>query len=401
MALQTPTIKDISDNIIAQLEASFNQTIPLLPLSFSRVIAKVIAGVFILLYKYGGFIFLQQFIQTASAKETTINGVTVNPLAALGDRNGTSPQTAATQAELIIDITVNNQTGSLPSSSRLLNTDNGITYLTIGAVLLNSPTVQVNIRASSDQAGGNGSGVIGNLNVADIVSFADSLPNVARDASVASVVTTGANAEAIDVYRQRIVDTSKKRPQGGAYADYEQWTVEVEGIISGFPYTGNNPGQVDVYVEATVASSGSPDGIPTPAQLQAVLDNINTDQSGIARRRPAGALVNTLAITRKGFDVIVSGLSVDNLASVQVQIQTAVTEYFLNGSPFIDGLTVPPRLDRLTRSAIIGLVNDIVSAVNGTFVTATFSETLIILNLETYVLQQGEKSKLGNPVVFS
>jgi len=401
MALQTPTIKDISDNIIVQLEASFNQTIPLLPLSVSRVLAKVIAGVFILLYKYGGFIFLQQFIQTASVKETTINGVVVKPLAALGDRNGTLPQTAATQAELIIDITVTNQTGSLPSGSQLLNTDNGVTYLTIGAVLLNSPTVQANIRASFDQAGGDGSGAIGNLNVADVVSFANSLANVARDAVVASVVTTGANAEADDVYRQRIVDTSKKRPQGGAYADYEQWTVEVEGIINGFPYTGNNPGQVDVYVEATVASSGSPDGIPTPAQLQAVLDNINTDQTGIARRRPADALVNTLAITRKGFDVTVSGLSVDNLATVQAQIQTAITEYFLNGTPFIDGLTVPPRRDRLVRSAIIGLVNDIVSAVNGTFVTATFSETLIVLNLESYVLQQGEKSKLGNPVVFS
>jgi uncharacterized phage protein gp47/JayE len=401
MSLQTPKITDVSDNIIAQLEAAFNQTIPLLPKSFSRVLAKVLAGVFILLYKYGGFIFLQQFVATASIKETTINGIKVKPLIELGRRVGAPDPVVATQAEFIIDITVTNQTGSLPSGSQLLNADNGVVYLTIGTVLLDAPTVQATIRASSDQTGGDGSGVVGNLNVSDTVSFANSLANVSRDATIATLVVTGADVEDTEVYRQRVGDLFKKRPQGGAYADYEQWSVEVAGIINAFPYTGNNPGQVDVYVEATVASSGDPDGIPTTAQLQAVLDNINTDQSGIARRRPAGALVNTLPITRKGFDVNVDGIVADNVANVQTQIQTAITQYFLDRSPFIDGLTVPPRRDRLARSAIIGIVNDIVTAVNGTFTTSTFAETLVGTDIESYVLQQGEKSKLGNPVTFT
>jgi len=61
MSLVTPTTKELSDNIIAQLEATLNQTIPLLPRAFNRVLAKALAAVFILLYKYGGFIFLQIF----------------------------------------------------------------------------------------------------------------------------------------------------------------------------------------------------------------------------------------------------------------------------------------------------------------------------------------------------
>lgn len=80
MSLQTPTTKEISDNIIAQLEASLNQSIPLLPKSFLRVLSKALAGVFVLLYKYGGFMFLQVFVRTASAKETIINGNSVTPL---------------------------------------------------------------------------------------------------------------------------------------------------------------------------------------------------------------------------------------------------------------------------------------------------------------------------------
>jgi hypothetical protein len=176
-------------------------------------------------------------------------------------------------------------------------------------------------------------------------------------------------------------------------ADYEAWAEEVPGIINAYPYTGD-PGEVDVYTEATEASSGDPDGIPTGAQLQAVLDSINLDENGLATRRPANAFVNSLPITRKGFFTSVTDLAVDNLAKVQADITTAVEEYFTNAEPFIDGLTIPPRRDRLTRSALIGLVEDIVTAANGTFTTVEFNTTGVFPGtLELYVLQQGEKAK--------
>jgi uncharacterized phage protein gp47/JayE len=401
MSLQTPTTSSINNVIIAQLEATLNQTTPLLPKSFLRVLARVLSAVFMLLYKYGGSIHLNTFIKTASIETTIINGTTVNPLLLWGRLVGTTDPTTAIQAEMIIDITVTNQVGSLDTNSQLVNVDNGVTYITIGSVLLNAPVVQATIRAASDQAGGDGGGSVGNLNVSDVVSFANPLSNILRDATVSSTVVTGVDAEETEIYRQRIIDLFQKRPQGGAYADYEIWGEEVAGIVNIYPYTSSFPGQVDVYVEATVASSGDPDGIPTTAQLQAVLDSIFKNQSGLASRRPVNALVNTFAITRKGFDVEVSGLTVDNLSSVQSQIQTAIAEYFLNAEPFIDGLTIPPRFDRITRSALIGLVNDIVSAVNGTFTTITFAETLTpTVDLELYILQQGEKSKLGTPVSF-
>jgi len=400
MSLSTPTTKEISDNLIAQLEASLNQSIPLLPKSFLRVLSKALAGVFVLLYKYGGFMFLQVFVQTASIKETTINGKVVKPLVEWGRLIGVGDPTAATQAELLIDITVENQTGSLPAGSQLVNTGNGVTYITIGAVLLDAATVQATIRAVSDQTGGGGSGVIGNLDPGAVVSFANPLPNVARNATVDSQVVTGADGEATEIYRQRVIDRFQKRPQGGAYADYEIWGEEVAGIINIYPYTGDDPGTVDVYAEATVASSGDPDGIPTAAQLQAVEDSIFLDENGLNSRRPANALVNTLAITRQGFDVTVTGLTVDNLAEVQASIETEITSFFLAAEPFIDGLTIPPRRDRITRSALIGLVEDIVTAANGTFTSVFFVETGLGGSIEIYVLQQGEKAKLATAVSF-
>ncbi len=399
MSLTTPTTQEINDNIIAQLEASLNQSIPLLPRSFLRVLAKALAGVFILLWKYAGFTFKQMFVQTASDQDTIVNGTVINPLKFWGRLVGTGDPTPATNAELLIDIVVTNQVGSLPSGSQLIGSGNGVTYITTASILLNAATVQANIKAVSDQTGGGGAGVIGNLDPGATVTFANPLANVDRNATVVSQTVTGANAEATEVYRQRILDRFQKRPQGGAYSDYELWGEEAPGIINVYPYTGD-PGEVDVYSEATIASSGSPDGIPTVAQLQSVLDLINFDENGLASRRNANAFVNSLHITRTGFDSLVSGIAgVSNLAQVQADITTALTDYFLSVEPFISGLSIPPRRDQLTRTRVSALVEDIVTADGGTFTGATFAFTGISGSISIYTLGEGEKAKMVN-VVF-
>jgi uncharacterized phage protein gp47/JayE len=393
MSLATPTTKEISDNIISQLEASLNQTIPLLPKSFNRVLAKALGGVFILLYKYCGFIFLQLFVQTASDQETTVNGQAIVPLYEWGKLIGVGLPEAATQAELIIEVTVTTQTGSLPSGSQLVNSDTGVTYITVGSVLLNAPTVSATIRAVSDQSGGGGAGAIGNLDPGATLSFAQPVNNVSREVSVLSQSVTGADAEGTEVYRQRVIDRFQKRPQGGAYADYEIWGEEAAGIINVYPYTGD-PGQVDVYSEATVESSGDPDGIPTAAQLQSVLDLINFDENGLASRRNTIAFVNSYPISRTPFTVTVDGISgVSDLAQTQQDIESAIVEFFLSAEPFISGLSIPPRRDQITKTRISGIVEDIVTAANGTFLSATFRETEEVTTLSIYVLGKGEKAK--------
>lgn len=393
------TTTEISDNIIAQLESSLNQTIPLLPKSFMRVLAKAIAAVYVQLYKYGGFIFLQMFVQTALNDDTEVLSETINPLKFWGRLVGVGDPTAATHAELLIDVTVTSQVGTLDSGAQLVGATNGVTYLTLGSVLLNAPVVQVTASAVSDQAGGGGAGAIGNLNPGDILSFANPLPNIVREAVVDSQTITGANEEATDVYRQRILDRFQKPPQGGAYADYEIWGEEAAGIINVFPYTGD-PGEVDVYSEATVESSGSADGIPTAAQLQAVLDLINFDENGLASRRNANAFVNSLPIIRTGFDATVTGITgVGDLAQVQSDVTDAVTEYFAGVNPFIAGLSVSPRNDQITRTRVSAIVEDIVTAAEGTFTSAKFVQTGLNGNLANYILGEGEKVKATN-VIF-
>lgn len=388
MSLTTPTISDINDQIISNLEAQLAQTIPLLPKSFLRVLAKVLAAVFVLLYKYAGFMFLQIFIATASDSDTEVNGSTVNPLTSWGTLVGAGSPTSATQAELLIDIDVTTTGGTLASGTQLIGDSNGITYVTIGAVSLATASEQATVRAVADQNGGNGSGTQGNLTAGQTLTFANPIADVAKTATVDSQTVTGADAEDSEVYRQRAIDRFQKRPQGGALSDYELWGEGAAGIANVYPYTGATPGEVDVYVE----SATEVDGIPTGAQLTAVEDAIDLDVSGLATRRPANAAVNVAAITRVSFEVDVAGLIVSNETAVKADILAELTAFFLAREPYIVGLSVTKE-DLITKTAVGGIVYNVVSAAGGVFSEAVLTKSAVVTDV--YTLGDGEKAKLA------
>lgn len=391
MSLVTPTTQEITDNIVAQLETVLSQTIPLLPKTFTRVLAKALGGVLILVYRFAGFSLLQQFVTTATIEETIVNGTAFSPLTEWGRIFGVGDPKDGARAELLIDVTVINQIGSLPGNSQLLRADTGVIYLTVAPVPLVSSVVQVTVRASSQQGGGDGVGDIGNLEDGDIISFANPLPNVATDAVVDSTTVEGADPETEEAYRARILDTTQARPQGGAYSDYRVWGSEVDGVEQIYPYTSDTPGEVDVFVEATTAID--PDGIPTPALLTAVFDAIELDDNGLATRRPANAAVNTLAITRSEFNVDVAGFTADDPATTEANIAQGLDEYFRAREPFILGLSVLPRQDRITQGSVAGVVSEIANAEGATvaLVTLKIGATPIIAD----TLDDGEKAKLG------
>lgn len=394
MALVTPTTQQIATNITAQLEAALSRTIPLLPKAFSRVLAKALAGVFVTLYRYAGFSLLQQFVTTATFEETVVNGQLIRPLVLWGELIGVGKPLASTQGELQIAVTVLTQVGSLPGGSQLLYAATGVVYQTVAAVSLNAATVTAVARATSDQGGGDGSGTLGNLEVGQVLQFASPLPNVATNAPVSAVSVVGADAELEEIYRARVLGRFQRRPQGGAYADYQQWGTEVAGIRNVFPYTGL-PGEVDVYVEAVAG----PDGIPDGTQLADVLDAINFDPdeapspTGLANRRPANAAVNVLPITRTEFDVGITGFTADDPTATLLALDQGVDEFLRARAPFIVGLSALPRLDRVTQGAVAGVVNEIAEANGASVASVTLIRSAV--TIIEYTLAHGELAKLG------
>lgn len=384
------TTHDIYNNIVSQLEAALTNTTSWLPKTFSRVLAKALAGVFVTLYKFIGFGALQGFIRYASAKPVTINGVTFTPLHEWGETVGEGLPTPAVQAVLRLSVTVESQGGTLPTGAQLIHAPTGVLYLTVAPVSLLGASVIVDVRASADN-----SGAVGNVDTGGVLSFVNSLANVAKNATVIERVIDGADAEAEDVYRARVFDRFRKRPQGGALADYEIWGESPSGILNVYPYRSTCPGQVDVYVEATPESSGNAGGIPTVAQLNAVLNAINFDENGLATRRPVGALVNALPISRMIFNVDVIGLAGVNISDTQAAIISAINEYFSAREPYVVGLAFPPRLDQITQAALGGVVQDVVSSAGGTFggVILHAGPSPVVF----YTLAEGQKC--GAPVI--
>ena len=397
MSLQVPTTEEIRDSIIASFDALLPAGVLKISKKFLFVLATVLAGIIVVNYKYTGFIFLQQFVQFASYQPTIINGKTVIPLVEWGRLVGVGDPDPATRWQGQIQITINSPTGSIPANTQLSSSDNNYTYITLSAVTLAGASVVVDVRAAGSPTGDGGRGVAGNLENGAVLTFVSNTANVNQDTIVTSTTTTAADAEDWEVYRGRVADRFAARPQGGASVDYEQWGEGVEGIINVYPYTGD-PGEVDVYCEATTASSGDPDGIPTATQLQSVSDAIELDVAGLASRRPVNAYVNVYAITRTGFDVVISGFTTDDPSvqtKAETQVVSAVEQYFLSRAPYIAGLTAGRRQDRVTESAVAGVVQDVAtaySAVFGTIQTKLTGGSAI----NTYSLGEGEKAKAEN-----
>lgn len=389
-----PTTKEITDSVVAEIESKINQTIPLLPKAFIRVIAKVFAGIIIVLYYYSGFIFLQIFVATASFKDTNVNGQVINPLKFWGRLTGLGDPDPGEAAELLIDINVIQQGGTLyAGETNVLGSLNGVTYSLLTDVSLNAEVVQGDFKAVSDPDGQGGIGSVGNLTTGDTVSFATPYGDVEPDAVVDSRTVDGADAETKESYQDRITGWFGGRPQGGAGLDYVYWAKEVPGINNVYPYTGD-PGEVDVYNEATPESSGSPDGIPTPAQLTAVQEAIEKNEAGLALNRPLNSFINVYAITRTAFTVDVIDLTGENIDTLKTLISDALTTFLLQREPFIDGVTPLPRKRDITQEDIRSIVNDYAVAANGSFSTAIVKFTLSGVPFQVYTLTPGEKAKL-------
>lgn len=392
--MSAPTTADLDAQIVAGIESAISQTVPLFPKAFVRVLSKVLAGPLVLLYRYVGFMLLQQYVATATIRETTVNGTKIRPLVEWGKQVGAGEPEDATHAELVVSITVLTQTGSLAAGQLFSRDETGVIYALTAAVPLDAATVQGTVKAVSDQDGGDGAGEIGNLAVGDALSIVSAPAQVEPEATVASVAVVGEDAEGQEPYRARVLSRTQRKPQGGAKADYRVWSELVPGVEQVYVYKGESPGPgyVDVYVLATTAVDA--DGVPTQEILDAVQAAIELDEDGLATNRPTNDAVRTFPITRLAFDVLVGGLIADDGADVLAKIDAALDEFLRSREPYIVGLSVLPRKDRITVGAVAGVVHEIASAEG-----ATVSSVELLYGgneISAHTLGPGEMAKLGS-----
>jgi hypothetical protein len=370
--IQIPTVADLSARIVAQVEASISATVPLLPKAFTRVVAKVLAGAFMVLYKYAGFMFLQIFVSTASGKTTTVHGREVNPLTFWGRLFGVGDPFPAIPAEYTATVSTTATGGSLVAGAKMIGAVNQQLYYSTEAVSLDAATVSVPLRAVT-------AGAAGALAAGEELAFVSPYNDVERVADSWSETVEGSDAEEVETYRQRVVDRVARVPHGGAALDYYLWAKMTPGVERVFVYKGI-PSTVKLYVDPTG---------PGDQYLADVLDVIEP-------YRPINALVSASECTFVDAEVTVNDFTATDEATAKALIEESLEDYFGSVEPFIPGVSLLPRRDVITSAAVAGVVATAAAATGAAFTTVELE--IDGTPVDVYSLGEGELATLDSVV---
>ena len=386
MALQIPTTQQIVDDILAFLESFLNQETPLNDKAFNRVLSAVIGFAFTTLYKYASERVKQDLAITATGDN----------LVRIGNNYGVAKKPAEST---VLEATLPGTNGTLiPNTVDFVGDPNGIRYSNDISETITGGFATLSLTSDT-------TGTIGNLLVGDTLTIGTQVAGAETVATVTDILNTGAEAETDEAYRVRILDVIRAVGGGGNATDYRLWAQEVAGVARAYPYAGRPVGDSaatappdrTVYVQADTTID--PDGIAPQSLLDEVRDTITTDPATALARQPLGLTDETLfvvSISRTAFYVRINGLTIsaDIEAQVKSDIETALTNYFLAITPFVDGIdSVIDRNDKITDLTVSQVVQDVLSANGGSATGINFGLSPGASLIE-YQLSPGELAKL-------
>jgi hypothetical protein len=389
MAIVIASTAERAERNIANIELKLNQNTPANDKAFNRVLSTNQAAYQTETLRYALDQALQNLILTSSGER----------LDEYGEQYGV-PRNPATAT--ILEANLPAVDGTMVTTLNDFFGDlNNVQYLPDGTYTA-SGGLGIDMQLTAQELG-----ATGNLSIGATLSIGSSLAGAENTATVTSVVQTGADEESDDIYRQRLLDAVRVTPGGGNAADYRLWAQDVSGVARAYPYAGlpvtdpgflnSEPPERTVYVEST--TDIDPDGIPPQSLLDDVRDRITTDPDTGEANQPLGLTDDTLyvePIIRTGFYVTVVNLLVDPLleSQLKIDIESALSDYFLSVAPFVDGLDAEiDRNDTITDPSVSEIVNSVVRNVGGSIDGVSFGLTPGS-SLGSFTLQQGEKSKL-------
>ncbi len=396
MAYKNKTIEEVQQLLIRSFGHKFNTQLRILPKSFIKILCKVFAGVFIVVYKLVGWYFLQMFPETADWKEVTILGVRLRPLVKLGVLFGVGEPLAGVQWRGIITIDVLTQGSVLYSGTQLKSNVTGKLYIVEETKTLLQQKETVSVVCTEI-------GTAGNLEQNDTLNFVNPYGFIKTEAVVSDVARVGLDNELESSYRNRVINRFRLQPQGGALADYRIWASEVPGVLNVYPYNDKEqPGGVLLYVSGI--SDVYADRIPDKGLLKKVGEACTYDpQTGRATRKPLTAMLdpkndgsysNVKPVSVAVFDVVITGVSGIAPADFAQVVKPSLQNYFLDRDLYIRGLSDDNnRTNVISKNHVITVVNQIAVSVKAIFETAEIRKDGKVAPL--YTLDNGELARLG------
>jgi uncharacterized phage protein gp47/JayE len=249
-----------------------------------------------------------------------------------------------------------------------------VQYTSAADATASGGVVVVSATAKPDPAGQ--SGAFGNCDAGTVMNLGTAIAGVQSNGSVSTAFTGGADLEADDPLRSRMLAAYRQVPQGGSIADYMQWATAVPGVTRAWCNpNGFGAGTVVVYTmwdQAESAHAGFPQGSDGVATLESRATPATGDQLTVANYiyplRPATALVYSAAPIASPINFTISGLSGASAATKTLIAAAIDGVLYLNGTA--TGGTVSLSLIESGIAAIAGTTGFVISTPGGNVTTA-------------------------------
>lgn len=384
-----PTVEELYNSYVSELETELNITIPTQGKSFLRALATVQAAQIKMYYLATGKVQKNIFADTADPES---QGGTLERFGSVKlDRY----PFAATAGQYILNVT-GTAGGIIPNGTVFKSDDDGSLnpgqlYILDNGHTMAASTDQITVRALE-------TGLDSQLQAGDTLTVTAPVAAIDSQADVYAELTEPVAAEDVEDYRQKILEAFRLEPQGGAGADYRIWAADAQGVAQSYPYAvAGNSNQINLYVEATTVDSTDGKGTPTAAILADVESAIEDPTVDRPARKPLGVFkINYLPITVLNVDIEIPSF-VDLTTEKETLIEAALETLTDQTRPFIDSIDVQANKNDIISENVI--VSEILSAVPG----STFGSIVLKVNSVTvtsYTFDNGEIPFL-NSVTFT
>lgn len=369
---QIPTIEEIKDRIVTDIADKLNKSVPVLPISFIKVLAGAVAGMFFLCYQAILWVYKQIFPSSAEYANLKL----------LGSIVGISP---TQPVSAIILCTVPGTTGAWVYAGVTFIGTNGVTYrVTTDTEIIAGNATDVPMLALT-------TGDIGNLENGEILDIVRTNLNLTGTATVTDTDTTGADEESEASFSARVTIRYRTRYITGSTGAYVLNGLECPNFTWVGVFSDETvPNIITVYGRV----DNQTDGIPTTAQLDELEDCMTYDPTtGKKYRKPTGDILDMNAISNREFDI---EIFINNGSpTINSLIETAIDDYITALEPYIEGVSTS-RKDVLTNTDA-ATAADSVAVQNDAKVTTVIITDVLTGNTETnYTLYGGEFAKWRN-----
>lgn len=350
-----PTIRELTEDIINQIEAELGITIPDFGKSVLRTIALTEAGKLKVYWLAQAQVSKNIFVDTADSED--IGGTLERFGRVFLNRN----RFRATQGQYTV--TVVGQVGAVIPAETVFKADDsssspGKLFQLDAEKTLVSANDTILLRALEG-------GLDSRLSLGDTLTATSPLLNVDDQVTVVTEDVIPLAEETIEAYRQAILNAIQLEPQGGAATDYRIWAADAQGVQRVYPYTA--PAQVsavDLYIEATQVDSTDGKGTPS-AQLIADVEEVvdfdpdETRPLNERGRRPANAVVNYLPVDVKDTVITINGgVNID--PNTETAIENALTQEIDAIRPFVAAADIlSNKNDTLDVNVIIAVIQGV------------------------------------------